>query len=224
MGPVQGVAFKPISTRFLRVLMTSSTGSAYSIAEIFAYRGHAPLTVNSPDSSTQTQAVASSTDPASSFSWTPGMDFESFMDMARTFSPGVAPLLTVNMGSGTPQEAAAWVHYANIARGYRIRYWQIGNEMEGAWEWGGPLNTRDYVRRYIDFSQAMKAADPSIVITGPVASNPASPSCLYDGKGVVEDFLALLDALGKAAYVEALDFHWYPTWQLRSRAVVLDTP
>jgi hypothetical protein len=236
-GGAQGVAFTPVNTRFIRVLMTGASGSvtahlgsvtligpAYAIAEIYACQGSTQLSVNTPGSSKQTQAVVSSTDPACTRSWSPDMDFESFMELARSFSPRVPPLISVNMGTGTPQEAAAWVHYANIVKGYGIKYWQIGNEMEGSWEWGGPLNTRDYVRRYVRFYEAMKAVDPSIVITGPVSGNPYSASVLYDGKGVVEDFIYLLDEQGKAAYVDALDFHWFPTWQPMPEGSVLSSP
>ncbi len=236
-GGVQGVGFKEVSSRFIRVLMTASSGKitahlgsvtvigpAYAIAEIYAYHGSTQLSVNSPDNSTQTQVVASSTDPASSKAWSPDMDFESFMGIAQSLSPNVPPLLSVNLGTGTPQEAAAWVHYANIVKGYGVKYWQIGNEMEGSWEWGGPLNTEDYVRRYIEFYDAMKAVDSNIVLTGPVAGNPNSASGLYDGKSALEDFLYFLDAKGKAAYVNAVDFHWFPTWQPVPEASVLASP
>jgi hypothetical protein len=58
------------------------------------------------------------------------------MAYARSFTPPADPIITVKVGTGTAAEAAAWVHYANVVKTYGIRYWQIGNEMEG--NWGAP--------------------------------------------------------------------------------------
>ena len=42
--------------------------------------------------------------------------------------------ITANYGTGTPQEAAAWVRYSNVKQGYGFKYWEIGNEIYGTWE------------------------------------------------------------------------------------------
>ncbi len=140
-------------------------------------------------------------------------DFESFMTYANAFTPQHAiPLITVNFGTGTPQEAAAWVNYANKVKNYGIKYWQIGNETEGTWETGGPIPTQDYVRRYIEYYDAMKAVDPSIIITGPVGGGFGDSSNMYDGNGVVHDFISILSAKGKIDHLNAIDYHWYPNY------------
>jgi len=233
-GGTQGVAFTGVSSQYFRILMTASSagaGGAYSIAEVRLYNGPAQITSNTNSSSTQTTVEVSSTDPASSRSgtWTPDFDFESYMTYLNSFTPKGIPMITVNFGTGTPQEAAAWVHYANVVKHYNIRLWQIGNETEGSWETGGPLNMRDYVRRYIEFYDAMKAVDPTITITGPVAGGPYSCSNLYDGKSGIQDFLDFLHAQGKDSYVNAIDFHWYPYWydyttQSYDPSAILATP
>ena len=46
---------------------------------------------------------------------------------------GAAALVTVNAGSGTPEMAAEWVKWAK-KNGYPVRYWEVGNELEGQWE------------------------------------------------------------------------------------------
>ena len=125
------------------------------------------------------------------------------------------PLITINLGTGTPQEAAAWVHYANVVRGYAIKDWEIGNESEGNWETGGPLSSKDYARRYIEYYQAMKAVDPSIHIYGPVAGGPYDTSDDLDGKSRIQGFVDRLAADpggNKAAYAEGIDYHWYPMY------------
>jgi hypothetical protein len=116
----------------------------------------------------QTWVVASSTDPACYMTEVPGFDFESFMAFVKSFHKPVSPILTVNM-AGTPQEAAAWVHYANKVKGYGVKYWELGNEMNGHWEAGGPWGAKEYAHQFIRFAEAMKAEDPSIVICGPAA-------------------------------------------------------
>ena len=45
-----------------------------------------------------------------------------------------AAYITVNYGSGTPQEAANWVTYSNITLGCGFKYWEVGNELYGTWE------------------------------------------------------------------------------------------
>jgi len=58
--------------------------------------------------------------------------------------------------------AVEWVRYANIKKGYGIKYWMIGNE---SWHEQNENSTAEiYARDVIDFSKAMKAVDPSILI------------------------------------------------------------
>ncbi len=59
----------------------------------------------------------------------PGTDFDSFMGTVQKI--GAQPILIANYGTGTPAEAAGWVQYANITKGYGDKYWEIGNENYG---------------------------------------------------------------------------------------------
>lgn len=91
---------------------------------------------------------------------------------------GVEPLICVNDGSGTPEEAANWVEYCNgaidtpmgarrAANGYPepydVRYWEIGNEVWGEWQ-VGYCSADHFAERCLSFVQAMKAVDPSLSI------------------------------------------------------------
>ena len=93
---------------------------------------------------------------------------------------GTEPIICVNMGSGTMDEAQAWVEYcngtgntswANLRRAhghaepYRVRYWGLGNEMYGGWQIGN-LEARDYVKKARAFAMVMKRTDPSIQLIG----------------------------------------------------------
>lgn len=93
---------------------------------------------------------------------------------------GVEPYMCVNMGSGTMDEAQAWVEYcngtgdtywANLRRQhgheapYNVKYWGLGNEMWGDWQIGS-LNATDYAKKAIEFAKVMKWTDPSIQLVG----------------------------------------------------------
>ncbi len=101
---------------------------------------------------------------------------DEFMAFCR--AAGCEPMICVNAGDGTPTEAARWVEYCNgsthspmgalrAANGhpepYRVRHWEVGNELWGRWQvhW----TTRDgNVDRFHEFASAMRAADPEITL------------------------------------------------------------
>lgn len=97
-----------------------------------------------------------------------------FIELCRKV--GAEPLICVNMGSGTAEEAMHWVeycngtgdtYYANLRRqhGYeepfQVKYWGIGNEMYGNWQMEN-LNAEDYAKKAFQFAKAIKWADPSV--------------------------------------------------------------
>jgi hypothetical protein len=214
----QEVAFQPVTTQYVRLLlMESSQGDkgAYSVAELKAFKENSGL--DRPKGS----CVASSTDTASRLGDRKIFGFEEYMAFMNSLKPKGIPLIIVNFGSGTPQMAAAWVKYANVTKKYGIKYWEIGNEMGGHWECGGPLNTRDYARRYIEFYEAMKAADPSITIVAQCGY--ADSSEVYDGVQSLKDFVDRLALDKKEKYLDAFSYHDYPNWG-QPVSQLLDTP
>jgi hypothetical protein len=93
------------------------------------------------------------------------------------------PIFTVNFGLaryGSVQEAAqlaaSWVRYCNIQHHWNVQYWEIGNEVYGAWESGNqvagkaPLNGKEYGHDFNIIVHAMKKIDPHIFV-GAVAVN-----------------------------------------------------
>lgn len=87
---------------------------------------------------------------------------------------GATPYLCVNMGDGTPEEAATWVEYCNgpitseygalrAANGhpepYEVLYWGLGNEVYGNWQ-HGHVDAETYARECVYWARAMRAADP----------------------------------------------------------------
>ena len=54
--------------------------------------------------------------------------------------------------------AARWVREANKRKDWKVKYWEIGNEV---WIW---LKPEEYARYVVEYSKAMKEVDPSIQI------------------------------------------------------------
>ncbi|MBL9174775.1 MAG: hypothetical protein JNL10_14655 [Verrucomicrobiales bacterium] len=97
--------------------------------------------------------------------WTWATSFDEFAQVART--TGAQVFITVNYGTGTPAEAAAWVRYANGVQGLGFKYWEVGNENYGGWETDSnprPHDPYTYALRFRDYYQQMKAADPTIKV------------------------------------------------------------
>jgi hypothetical protein len=93
------------------------------------------------------------------------IDFDTFAASAVTLDSQV--VITVNYGTGTPEEAADWVAYSNKENGYGFKYWEIGNECYGSWEADKqalPHDPATYGTRAAAYIRAMKAVDPTIRI------------------------------------------------------------
>jgi len=88
------------------------------------------------------------------------------------------PLIVVNTGLGSVEEAAAEVEYANGSpltqwgaqrsrnghpEPYNVVWWGIGNEMYGGWQLGN-VPVERYAIRHNAFVDAMKAVDPKIKV------------------------------------------------------------
>ena len=144
----------------------------------------------------------------------PGTDFDSFMGTVK--SVGAQAILIANYGSGTPQEAADWVRYANVTKGYHDRYWEIGNEVFGNGYYGADWELDDhtskspatYAQNVVQYVQAMKAVDPTIKI-GVVLILPDSWSDGLVAFGDSKDWnQTVLPIVGP--YVDFAIVHFYP--------------
>jgi alpha-L-arabinofuranosidase len=86
------------------------------------------------------------------------------------------PMITVNLGTGTPEEARNWVEYCNGSVGtkysdqragngsadpYDVRLWGLGNEMDGPWQ-QGHVPADQYAIRAQQAAKLMKDTSPSI--------------------------------------------------------------
>jgi alpha-L-arabinofuranosidase len=97
--------------------------------------------------------------------WTWATSFDAFAQVALALN--AQAVITANYGTGTPQEAADWVQYANFTRSYSFKYWEVGNECYGSWETDARPRAHDpysYAVAARDYITAMKAVDPSIKV------------------------------------------------------------
>ena len=89
---------------------------------------------------------------------------------------GWTPMLTVNLGTGSPEEARNWVEYCNspagtkfadlrVANGsgepHAVKLWCLGNEMDGEWQLGH-VPAEHYAIRAQQAAKMMKGIDRSV--------------------------------------------------------------
>jgi alpha-L-arabinofuranosidase len=124
------------------------------------------------------------------------------------------PYLVVNCGDGDSREARDWVEYCNSDKdteladlrrhhGYgaphNVKYWGIGNEVDGPWQIGFKT-PQEYARAATEFGKVMKWADPSIKLI-------ASGVCNWDAQDFVERGQLLMEQAGHL--IDYLGVHWY---------------
>ena len=81
---------------------------------------------------------------------------------------GAEPQVALNLGSGTPQEAAEWVRYIDQHWSkHSGLLWELGNELWGNWNLAYPT-LKELPARTAAFSQAIRMVDPQarLIATG----------------------------------------------------------
>jgi alpha-N-arabinofuranosidase len=99
---------------------------------------------------------------------------DEFLDYCKRL--GAQPMLGLNFGTGTIRDAADLVEYCNAPPGteladlrarnghrdpYGVKYWCLGNEMDGPWQMGA-LSAEQYGLKAREAAKLMRAQDPSI--------------------------------------------------------------
>jgi hypothetical protein len=141
---------------------------------------------------------------------TSSVSFDAFMDVVRQI--GAQAIITVNYGSnasgtggGEPAEAADWVRYANLIKGYDVRYWEIGNETYGSWETNlhADHSPAAYTANALAYIQAMKSVDPTIQVGVPLML--PQPGLEAHASAWNTPVLA-----GTCGTIDFAVVHWYP--------------
>lgn len=119
-------------------------------------------------------------------------DFDSQLRFAQ--DAGLKPNMVINMRDHSPQSAANLVRKMNIERKYGIKYWELGNEI---WAWSDSyIHNTTYAQKIIQYSQAMKAVDPSIKVGASVLLGFSN----WDNEVIKQ----------AAPHIDFLIFHFYP--------------
>ena len=128
---------------------------------------------------------------------------------------GTQPLMGLNLGTGTAEEAAALVEYCNVEKGtrwsdlrrkhgiaetYDVKHWCLGNEMDGPWQIGH-MTATEYGYKAEDAARQMHAVDPSLKLIACGSSGPGMPTYLEWDREVLEQCYDYVDALSLHRYV-----------------------
>lgn len=134
--------------------------------------------------------------------------------MAWCKAVGAEPLMGLNLGTGTPEEAAALVEYCNLDRGtkwsdlrrkhgfaepYRVKRWCLGNEMDGPWQIGH-VTANEYGMKAQDAARQMRNVDPSLQLIACGSSGPFMPTYLEWDREVLEQCYEYVDGLSLHRY------------------------
>ena len=123
---------------------------------------------------------------------------DEFMALSRKMD--WTPMMTVNLGTGTPEEARNWVEYCNVAPGtkyadmraangnpdpYNIKLWCLGNEMDGPWQLGH-VPADQYAIRAQQAAKMMKDVDRSLELVACGSCTTGLPSYMQWDREVLE--------------------------------------
>jgi alpha-N-arabinofuranosidase len=127
---------------------------------------------------------------------------------------GTEPLLGLNLGTGTAEQAAALVEYCNLEKGtrwsdlrrkngtaepYKVQKWCLGNEMDGPWQIGH-MTAAEYGLKAEDAARQMRYVDPSLKLVACGSSGPGMPTYLEWDREVLEQCYEYVDAISLHRY------------------------
>ncbi|HKV26213.1 MAG TPA: alpha-N-arabinofuranosidase [Candidatus Acidoferrum sp.] len=127
---------------------------------------------------------------------------------------GTEPLLGLNLGTGTPEQAAALVEYCNVEKGthwsdfrrkngiaepYKVQHWCLGNEMDGPWQIGH-MTATEYGLKAEDAARQMRYVDPSLKLVACGSSGPGMPTYLEWDREVLEQCYDYVDGISLHRY------------------------
>jgi len=126
------------------------------------------------------------------------------------------PMITVNLGTGSPEMARNWVEYTNVEKGtkfsdlrcsngnkepFGVKLWCLGNEMDGEWQIGH-VPAKNYAIRAQQAAKMMKDVDSSIetVLCGSsnseISTYPEWDYEVLDYVGHLADYISLHKYVG----------------------------
>jgi alpha-L-arabinofuranosidase len=134
--------------------------------------------------------------------------------MAWCKAAGTEPLMGLNLGTGSAEDAAALVEYCNVEKGtrwsdlrrqhgiadpYKVQHWCLGNEMDGPWQIGH-MSATEYGLKAADAARQMRYVDPSLKLIACGSSGPLMPTYLEWDREVLEQCYQYVDGLSLHRY------------------------
>lgn len=128
---------------------------------------------------------------------------------------GTLPLMGLNLGTGTPEEAAALVEYCNVDKGtkwsdlrrqhgvaepWAAKHWCLGNEMDGPWQIGH-MSATEYGMKAQDAARQMRMVDPDLKLIACGSSGPFMRTYLEWDREVLEQCYEYVDGLSLHRYL-----------------------
>lgn len=135
-----------------------------------------------------------------------------FMQWCRMV--GAEPLMGLNLGTGSPEMAAALVEYCNqpagtkwsdlrrlhgVEKPHAVKHWCLGNEMDGSWQIGH-MTAREYGLKARDCANQMRMVDPSLQLIACGSSSPGMATYLEWDRQVLEECYDMVDGLSLHCY------------------------
>jgi len=129
---------------------------------------------------------------------------------------GWSPMFAVNLGTGSPEEAADWVEYTNGSLATditgeresdsksgttKVPLWCLGNEMDGPWQIGH-MPASEYGSKARQAAHMMKLVDPSIEVVVSGTSLPDNPTYLDWDREALEAVGGFADYLSTHRYLD----------------------
>lgn len=127
---------------------------------------------------------------------------------------GIEPMIAVNLGTGSIKDAGDLVEYCNHPGGtywsdlrikngskepYHIKYWCLGNEMEGSWQ-AGHLSAEDYTKKALEAAKIMRWVDPSIKLVACGSSYEMLPTYMEWDRVMLKELYDQVDYLSTHNY------------------------
>jgi alpha-N-arabinofuranosidase len=127
---------------------------------------------------------------------------------------GAEPLMGFNLGTATPENAAALVEYCNVDTGtswserrrsdgyeqpWNVRYWCLGNEMDGPWQMGH-MTALEYGRKARDSARQIRVVSPDVQLIACGSSNTNMPTYMEWDREVLEQCYDQVDGISLHNY------------------------
>ncbi|WP_160671828.1 alpha-N-arabinofuranosidase [Clostridium sp. C8-1-8] len=139
---------------------------------------------------------------------------DEFVDWAK--KADIEPMVAVNLGTGTPQDAGYFVEYCNHPGGtdlselrkrngheepHNFKLWCLGNEMDGPWQIGH-LDADDYGKKALEAAKIMRWVDPTIELVACGSSSAEMPTFPEWDRTVLEYLYDQVDYISCHRYYE----------------------